>query len=1140
MENVRASVVLLRKCWRVMKISVFLVILSAVQIYASDLSAQKVSLSGRNLPLKEVLSAIEKQTGYLFFYDESLLKNAKPVTVSIAEETVNEALDRICSGQNFTWTVEKQTITLVSKPVQVLPKLAEPAPVKVAPQVSGRVTDESGNPLPGASIQIKGTMTGTVTDMNGNFSVEAEPGSVLIVSFIGFFSQEVAVGNRSIFVVLQQDISSLDEVQVIGYGVTTRRLSTSSVSSVRAELIEQQSVVNPIQALQGRAAGMYVTNTAGAIGASPTIQIRGVSTLNSGVPVANQPLFVLDGAIIPGSGIVASFGSGNPNATLGGYWGQEGGTNPFNFLNPNDIESIEVLKDADATSIYGSRGTNGVIIITTKKGKAGSTKFNFDINSGITQASYVPERLRTEQYLQLRTDAFAMGNPTAANPINPITPTAATAPDLLTWDKNAYTDWQNFEYSNPARNFSFQGNMSGGGRDLNFLASLGYSKNEDFTRGDPHQQRISGLLNLNHTSRNEKFKVAFSNNLSLDKLRPTNGSLVFPSTLRGLPPNMPLTNSDGSPFWPTSALTVNAQNFIANPYAQDFIDIGSETFSVINNINASYKLLDFITLRLQTGYTNQLNKSFSTTPSRSINPFIPGTITPNRSESESIYETINIEPQINITRKIGKGKFEGLLGTTFFERNTKTFGIVIDGFDTDELLGSWAGGANVTNKRSTYFKYRFNSVFARGNYNYDGKYLLNATFRRDGSSRFGPDKKWADFASIGWGWIFTEENFMGENNFLSYGKIRGSYGTTGNDNINDFRFTSLFTSTNIIYGNLIGLAPSFISVPGFQWETTTKLDFAIELGFLKDRIFLNVNWFRNLSTDLLVEQRIPTQTGFSSYLGNFPGVIENKGWEIELTTNNFGPNSPLKWKTSFNISLLENILKEYPDLENSPNSTRLRLGEAIPNPAFPSPLVRAFIFEGVNPDTGLPNYKDINADGTISTSGNNDRDFVGSTFPKYYGGINNSISYKGFTLDLFVYFARQLTTNHLYLSSTTGQLFNPIADYYGNYWKQPGDIAKYPRLYTGVGAQNALLSNFFSNSTAAIDDVFFAKLKTASISFKLPQRWAQGVKMSDINVYVRGQNLFTYASKKIHKDPEATNPRGIIPQTFITGLNVSF
>ncbi|MBE0673100.1 MAG: SusC/RagA family TonB-linked outer membrane protein [Bacteroidales bacterium] len=1116
-----------------------LLMLVCLQLSAA-MVGQNVSLTANNASLKEVLKEINDQTGYGFILPDDLLMKAGLITIDIRDLPVESALEMCLAKLPVDYEIVNNTIRLI--PREELPAATEVTQEQKTIKLTGTVRDKEGIPLQGVAVIVMGTTIGASTDENGNFVLDAPTDAkALFISHLGMIQQEVNIGTKREFnISLEEDALPVDEVQVIGYGTTTRRLSTSAISSVKSEVLEKQSVSNPMEALQGRASGLYITNTAGSFGAQPTVQIRGVGTLiTSGVPGGNAPLYVLDGAIIPSTGIVASPTGGTLNAVLGNYWGSEGGMNPFNFLNPSDIESIEILKDADATSIYGSRGTNGVIIITTKKGKVEPTKFNIDFNTGTIMASSLPDRLTTAQYLQMRTDAFAMGNPTTANAVNPITPSASTAPDLLTWPQDTYTDWEKFEYGNPARSYNLQASSSGGSREMNFRTSLGYSRNEEFTRGDAFQQRLSGLVNLNHASKGNRMKISWSNNISMDKLKPSHGAVSFPASLRRLPPNMPVVNEDGTPFWPTTALSSNASGFLTNPYAGDFVNAESKTFSYIGNINASYKLFDFLTLKLQAGYTNQLNSSFTANPSTSINPFIASALTPTRSESESNFETINIEPLLNFNTSIGKGIFTGLIGTTFFERTNKTFGIQISGFETDQLLGSWAGGSTVSSKSSTLFKYRFNSVFARANYAYDGRYLVNATYRRDGSSRFGPENKWANFASIGLGWIFTGESFLKDNDILSYGKIRGSYGTTGNDNIPDFRFTSLFTSTSIIYGDLIGLAPSFLSIPGFKWELTKKLDFALELGFLNDRFLLNVNWFRNLSTDLLVDQRIPTQVGFSSYLGNFPGVIENKGWEFELVTNNLGPNSKFKWKTNFNLSLLKNILLEYPDLENSPNSTRYRLGEAIPNPAFPSNLIRTLISEGVDPETGLPIYKDVNEDGTISISGNNDKDFVGSTFPAYYGGLSNTFSYKGFTLDVFIYFAKQKTTNHLYLAPTVGQLYNPVADYVGNYWTQPGDDAKYPRLWTGVGSQNTLLSNYYSSS-AAIEDVFFSKLRNLSISYQFPAEWLPAEYINGLRIYGRGQNLFTYSSKELYKDPETINPRGITPKIFMFGLEVSF
>jgi TonB-linked SusC/RagA family outer membrane protein len=1123
---------------RIMKLTVLLMLM-CLQLSAA-MVGQNVSLTATNASLKEVLKEINEQTGYGFILPDDLLMKAGLITIDISNLPVEEALEMCLGNLPVDYEIVNNTIRLI--PREEAPAATEITQEQKTIKLTGTIRDTDGKPLQGVAVIVMGTTIGASTDENGNFVLEAPADAkVLFISHLGMIQQEVSIGTKREFnISLEEDALPVDEVQVIAYGTTTRRLSTSAVSSVKSGVIENQSVSSPMDALQGRASGLYITNTGGSFGSQPTVQIRGVGTLSTSlVSGANAPLYVLDGAIIPSTGIVASPTSGSLNAVLGDYWGSEGGMNPFNFLNPSDIESIEILKDADATSIYGSRGTNGVIIITTKKGKIESTKFNVDFNTGTVIASYLPERMTTAQYLKMRTDAFAMGNPTTANAVNPITPSASTAPDLLTWPQDTYTDWGKFTYGNPARKYDLQASASGGSREMNFRTSLGYTRNEEFTTGDPYQQRLSGLLNLNHSSRGNRMKIFWSNNISMDRLKPSHGAQGFPVTLNRLPPNMPVTNDDGTPFWPTNALSSNASGFLTNPHAGEYINAESKTFSYIGNINASYKLFDFLTLKIQAGYTNQLNSSFTTIPSTSINPFIPGTYIPTRSESESNFETVNIEPLLDINTTIGKGVFTGLIGTTFFERTNRTFGIQISGYETDQLLGSWAGGSTVSNKNSTLFKYRFNSLFARATYAYDGRYLVNATFRRDGSSRFGPENQWANFASIGLGWIFTGESFFKDNDILSYGKIRGSYGTTGNDNIPDFRFTSLFTSNRIIYGDLIGLAPSFLSVPGFKWELTKKLDLALELGFLKDRFLLNVNWFRNLSSDLLVDQRIPTQVGFSSYLGNFPGVIENKGWEFDLSTNNLGPNSNFKWKTNFNLSLLKNILLEYPDLENSPNSTRYRLGEAIPNPAFPSNLVRTLIFEGVNPENGLPIYKDVNEDGNISISGNNDREFVGSTFPKYYGGISNTLIYKGFTLEVFFYFAKQKTTNHLYLAPTVGQLYNPVAGYVGNYWTQPGDEAKYPRLWTGVGSQNSLLSNFYSSS-AAIDEVFFSKLRNLSLSYKLPTEWLPTEYITGLRIYGRGQNLFTYSSKNLYKDPETMNPRGITPKIFTFGLEVSF
>lgn len=1097
-------------------INVFL-ISAAVQLSASCY-AQKVTLQETNASLQTIFLKVYTQTGYQFFYEDELLEKSSKVSIDVKNVALEYALDKCFEDQPLQYQIVNQTIVISQK---VLP----------GKNITGRVTDDKGEPQIGVAITVKGTFRGTSTDLNGYFSIDdVEDSDILIFSALNLETIEILVGTKLIINVnLKAKSSLLDEVQIIAYQSTTKRLRTGSVSSIKSNQLQIQPGVTPMQALQGRIAGLSINSTSGAVGGNQEIRIRGISTLTAG----NQPLIIVDGAIVPNSGLT-------PLNNNGSYMGVSG-TSPFNIINPNDIESIDVLKDADATAIYGSRGTNGVILITTKKAIIGSTKLNIEASTGVNSPAYLPKRLTTSQYLEMRKDAFATGNynPTTMVAINPIATTAANAPDLLSWDQNFYTDWQNFEFNNPAKTHNIQASLNGGTKYINFYSSFGFLENQDITLGNPYQRRFSGLINLNHKSSNEKFELKLSSNFARDFLQPSRGSVGnFP--LSTLPPNMPITTAEGEPFWPTGAISQNTQ--LTNPYGSLDMKLKSNTISYIGNAEASYQIFKDLKVKMQFGISNQTNNNFNTRPYTSINPFNPGGLVPSRVEGQTKFQTLNFEPQINYSHLAGKSKFDVLLGSTFFERFSENFNLTFEGFSSDFLLDSWAAGNNVPVRNSANLKYRFNSVFGRFGYSFDSKYLVNVTYRRDGSSRFGPENKWGNFGSLGAAWVFSQEKFITEKlPWLSFGKLRGSYGLTGNDDISDFRYTSLFTSSNIIYGDLIGLSPSYISNPAFRWEETKKFDIAAELGFFNNRILLNTTRFRNLSTDLLVDQRIPSHSGFSTFLANFPGIVENKGWEIELTTQNTNPASTFNWRTNFNITILKNTLLEYPDLETSANSTTLEIGKPVGTPRYPSAVQRSWVFTGVDPNTGLPQYEDVNGDGIISTSGNNDKRYIGSPLPRLFGGVNNTLTYKGITLDFFIQFSQQLTTNHLYLTTYPGQLQNPIDDFYGNYWKQPGDISKFPRLFTGFNANTstALISNIYNQSSAATNDVIYARLKTVSISYSIPSNLISKFS-SGMTIFARGQNLFTWVSEPIFKDPETLLSRNSVLRTIVGGINISF
>jgi TonB-linked SusC/RagA family outer membrane protein len=1091
-------------------------------------NAQKVNLSEKNAPLQKIFRQIHRQTGFQFFYEDALLDKAGKVTVLVQNVSIEDALNAALKNLPLKFEIVNKAIVVSAGPALSEEK---PGTITTPPPpitIRGIIRSDKEELLQGISIIIKGTEKGTVSNENGIFSLEVEdPNAILVISGVGFETQEIALkGKTTLLIILATKISPLDDVQIIGYGKTTRRLKTGSVSTIKAEDIGRQPVANAVQAMQGRVAGVAITQTAGAIGSGIEIQIRGVNTIESG----NQPLVVLDGAVMPD--INRGLGT-----SIGGYmpWG----STTMNNINPADIESIEVLKDADATAIYGSRGANGVVLITTKKAKLGATRFNVDISTWTNSATYLPKRLLLPAYRQMRKDAFAMGNhnPTTGVAINPITPTVNNAPDLLVWDSTkATTDWQDFEFGNSAPAINAQVNLSGGDKRINFYTSAGYLRQRDITAGAPFQERISANLGVTHTSQNNKFQVSLNTSYVINKLNPSRGGGAA-GVISGLPPNMPMYNANGTSYWP--APNISQASLLTNPLAAEEASTTNVANSLVANLDFSYRLFKGLSFKTQFGFNKQDNNSKSITPSTSINPLNPGASVPQSSEANSTFQSLNIEPQLTYTGKISKGKIEVLAGSTFFDRKTTNYRLTFTGYTTDLLLGSWAAGSSVAAYQNGSTYYRFNSAFGRVNYNWENKYLINLTYRRDGSSRFGPKNQWADFGAVGLGWIFTKEKWL--SNIvpgLSYGKLRFSYGTAGNDNIADYRWTSLYTSA--FYDGRSGLGASFLSDSSVGWETSRKLDIGIDLGFLNDRILFNVNWYRSRTTDLLLSTPVPAQTGFTSYITNTDAVVENKGWEFELNTRNLNPKSKWQWSTSFNISTLKNKLLEFPNLANSSFANRLKIGLPINNPRTPLNAEWSQVYLGVNDTTGLPIFKDLDGNGIIN---NNDRTYIGSTMPRLFGGLGNKVSFKGFELDIFFQFSQQLATNWLFNANYPGQLSNPpIADWYGNYWKSPGDKTKYPRLFSGTANTTTnLLSSIYPLSSATLKDVFYARLKNLSLSYTLPTEWVSKAKLNRAMVYVRGQNLLTFTSEKLYKDPELTQLRsGQILKTWTAGVQLSF
>jgi TonB-linked SusC/RagA family outer membrane protein len=1114
---------LARQAKLMMKLTTIFMLAALLQLSAKS-KAQNVTLSESNVSLQTIFKQINKQTGYQFFYEDDLLSKAGKVSVKVTNVPLNTALEACFRGIPLQFEVINKTIVIRQQPAKIETSQPPPPPINIR----GVVRSDKGEILAGISIVVKNTQQGTVSDAKGLFAIDVpSPSAILVFSGTDLETQEIPLNGRTALIVtMVTRMSPLDEVQITGYGKTTRRYKTSAVSTLRADDIAKQPVTNPIQAMQGRMAGVSVTQTAGAIGAGVEIQIRGINTIESG----NQPLIIVDGAILP-----------DPNrglgTAIGGY--MSFGSTTMNNINPADIESIDVLKDADATAIYGSRGANGVVLITTKKGKLGATKFNMDVSTWANSATYLPKRLELDQFKTMRRQAFAMGNhnPVTGVAINPITRTAANSPDLLVWDTTKATeDWQEYEFGNPASAVNVQGTLSGGDKRLNFYASGGYQRQRDITRGSPFQQRISGTMGVNHTSQNNKFQANLNASYVSTILEPSRGS-GSAGAISGLPPNMPMFNPDGTSYWPNPA--ISQSSLLVNPVAAEESQTRNVSNSLVANVDLSYQIVKGLTFKTQVGFNKQDNTSKSITPSTSINPLSPGSTVPSSAETSSTFQSVNIEPQLTYTGKISKGKIELLAGSTFFDRKTTSYRISFNGYSTDLLLNSWAAASSVSGYQNGASFYRFNSAFGRANYNWDGKYIANITYRRDGSSRFGPKNQWADFGAVGGAWIFTKEKWMKSIlPGLTFGKLRSSYGTAGNDNIADYRWVSLYTSS--LYDGRSGLGASFLSDSTIGWENSRKLDFGMDLGFLNDRILFSVNWYRSRTSNLLLSMPVPAQTGFTTFITNTDAVVENKGWEFEVTTQNLGINKKWSWRTTFNLSTLKNQLLEFPDLENSAYANRLRIGYPINSPRNLLNAEWSQVYEGVDTATGLPKFQDLDKNGIIN---NNDRTYIGSAIPRLFGGLGNTIAYKGFELDVFLQFSQQLSTNWLFNNTYPGQLNNPAAgDWWGNYWTRPGDIAKYPRLFSGTAnSTTAQLSSIFPTSSAGLQDVLYVRFKNLSLSYTLPLEWVSKAKMSKAMVYLRGQNLLTWTSNKLYKDPELIQLRsGQVLRTITAGLQLTF
>ncbi|AIN74628.1 SusC/RagA family TonB-linked outer membrane protein [Flavobacterium psychrophilum] len=968
--------------------------------------------------------------------------------------------------------------------------------------IKGTITDVSGT-LQGVTIKVKDKPTATLTDEKGNYTIEVVPTDMLVFSFIGYKIVEIPVTNRStINVQLQEDTTTLKEVVInAGYYSVKDKERTGSISKVSSKEIEKQPVTNVLAALQGRMAGVNITQTTGVPGGGFNIQIRGRNSIRT---EGNQPLYIVDG--LP-------FSSENlGNTAISGGILPGAGINPLNNINPSDIDSIEILKDADATAIYGSRGANGVVLVTTKKGKKGKTQFSFNTYTGAGTITRRLKLLNTQQYLEMREEAFANDG---------ITTLPSWAYDVNgTWDRNRYTDWQKELIGGTAISRNVEVGVSGGTGTTQFLIR-GTNFNETTVfPGDFSYGKSALHFNINHTSEDNRFAINLSGNYVADKNNLLSTDLTRNATT--LAPNAPaLYDEDGNLNWENGTWE-NPLRLLQGKYL-------AKTKGLYLGGALGYKVLSNLEFKSSFGYNDTRVEESSTTPHTIYNPAFGLTSAASSSmASNSNQQSWSVEPQLNYQKSFAKSKLKLLVGSTFQERSAAQLAVFASGFTSNSLIANSAAASFTQIMNNATSMYRYTAVFGRANYSINDKYFFNLTGRRDGSSRFGSGNRFANFAALGTAWIFSNESVVNKAlPYLSFGKLRASYGTTGSDQIGDYQFLNTYTPTGIPYNGTIGLEPSRLFNPNFSWEVNKKLEMALDLGFVNDRIFLTTAFFKNRSSNQLVGIPLPGTTGFNSIQANLEATVENSGLEIELRTSNFNRNN-FKWTTSWNLTLPKNKLLAFPNLEGSVYAKQYVIGQSLS-------IRKVYEFTGVNPNTGIYEFTDFNGDGLLTAT--EDRQKIVDTAPKFFGGVQNSLAYKNWQLDFLLQFVKQVGINNNAVADLPGSASNMTTDVL-DHWQQIGDTNP-TQVYTAGfngDAVNAFYT-YYASSDAAFSDASYIRLKNLSFSYTVPNTMLKKV---NCKLYFQAQNLLTFTKFK-GADPE-NQSQGRLPilRVLTIGTQLNF
>lgn len=985
--------------------------------------------------------------------------------------------------------------------------------------ISGSVNDQQGLPLPGVNVLIKGSTSGTQTDFDGNYSIRAKSGDILVFSYLGQKTVEQVVGSQNtINVQLEEDASQLEEVIVVGYGTQSKRTLTDNISKLTSDDISEVPNPNLQNALVAKAAGVQVTQTNGKVEGGINIRVRGAASVSGGT----QPLYVLDGIpLIDPTGGRSEIGNGAP-------------TNPLLTLSANEIESIDILKDASSAAIYGARGANGVVLITTKRGKQGKAKFSLNVSQGFSEPTNTRKWLNSAQYIELFTEA-GRNSPF-------FTPEEGQAEAEATFDFLAGdTDWRSGEVDTNWSDIAFQNgyqsdadfSMSGADAKTAYFFSGAYNNTTGIIRGN-ELERANARVNLSHQL-TTKFKAGMNMSFSRTEIDRIANDNAFSTPLQAIAqsPLSPARLDDGTPNPGTLY-----GNFLLDAENAFFKTIIRRT---VGKAYGEYKFLPSLSLNSDFSYDlfSQTEDNF-----RGQNALFQSTngeafASDLGSESYTFSNYATFDKLFNDRHNINV-----VAGTEFIKYNRRITSVTSQQFPSDDL-STVSGGAEVTAGTGVNLKSSFLSYFARATYDLDGKYLLKASIRRDGSSRFGSNVRFGTFPAFSGGWIISEEDFLKSSETLSFLKLRASWGKLGNADIGG-DYPSLFLFSGVSYNQRPGLAPAQPGNSNLTWEQSEQSDFGVEFGFLDNRISGELDYYKKDTKDLLFSVPLVPSSGASSINQNI-GTLAGQGIEFVLNTKNIQTDN-FSWSTNFNISKNTNELKSLPN-ENADIVTGRhinRVGESVA--AF---YLREYA--GVDPANGDALYylNTENPDGSINRDTTNDPDeaqrvVAGNPFPELTAGLTNTILFDNFD---FTFTFQGEWGASIYNGGGIYQSVN--ADYFDNQsidqlnrWQQPGDITNIPqaRLYAGNGT---------AHSTRFLADADFIRLRNISLGYSIPNTVIDKMGLSKLRVYLTAINLLTITNYPF-EDPEArsdVNGQNTPGETFYSsppaktvtvGVNINF